>query len=174
MLLLLLFLFWLLLLILLSSLGKNSLCQLVLESSLKFFILRWLVYPNKFICECWQKVLIIVKEVAKMWQLIKIFVKNDLFGSENLPDQNNRRFYQRLWVICSFMYHTMKTLRKLIIDWDCLIDKLNNGKQKTRVPNSIFVQNVWEKKSCWKKMKLAVKMKIVTTKMKRRDIMPKG
>ena len=34
-----------------------------------------------------------VTRTAEMGQLIKIFVKIDLFGSENLPDQDNRRFY---------------------------------------------------------------------------------
>ena len=109
-----------------------------------------------------------VTKVVEMRRLIKIFVKNDLFGSENLPDQNNRRFYPRSRVILSLMYHTIKTLRKSMTVKSVLLIKLNNGKQKTRVPNSIFVQNVWQKKSRWKNMKLVVKTKIITAKMTRR------
>ena len=106
-----------------------------------------------------------VTKVVELQRVIKIFVKNDLFGSENRPDQNNRRFYPRSKVIRSIMYRTMITLRKSMIDQGVLLIKLNNGKQKTRVPNSIFVQNEWQKKSRWKKMKLVAKTKIVTTKM---------
>ena len=57
-----------------------------------------------------------VTQVVEMRQLIKIFAKNDLFGSENLPDPRSR-------VIRSLMYRTMKTLRNSMIDQECLTDK---------------------------------------------------
>ena len=69
-----------------------------------------------------------VTKVVELQRVIKIFVKNDLFGSENLPDQNNRRFYPRSSVIRSIMYRTMKTLRKSMIDEGCLIDKTEQWK----------------------------------------------
>ena len=69
-----------------------------------------------------------VTKVAEMRRLTKIFVKNDLCGSENLPDQNNRRFYPRSRVFRSLMYRTMKTLRKSMIDQECLIDKIEQWK----------------------------------------------
>ena len=71
-----------------------------------------------------------------MRQLIKIFVKNDLFGSENLPDQNNRRFYPRSRVILSLMYHTIKTLRKSMTGQECFIDKIEQW--KTEDPSAKF------------------------------------
>ena len=71
-----------------------------------------------------------------MRRLIKIFVKNDLFESEKLPDQNNRRFYPRSRIIRSLMYCTMKTLRKSMIDQECLIDKTEQW--KTEDPGAKF------------------------------------
>ena len=52
-----------------------------------------------------------VTKVVEMQRLIEIFVKNDLFGCDNLPDQNNRRFYPRSLVIHSIIYRTTKTLK---------------------------------------------------------------
>ena len=69
-----------------------------------------------------------VTKRAEMWRLIKIFVKYDLFGKENLPDQNNKRFYPRSRVFRSLMYRTMKTLRKSMIDQESLIDKIEPWK----------------------------------------------
>ena len=77
-----------------------------------------------------------VANAVEMRRLIKIFVKNDLFGSENLPDQNNRRFYPRSSVIRSLMYRTMKTLRKSMIDQVCVIDKIEQW--KTKDPSAKF------------------------------------
>ena len=77
-----------------------------------------------------------VAKVVEMRRLIKVFVKNDLFGSENLPDQNNRRFYPRSRVIRSLMYRTMKTSRKSMIDQECLIDEIEQW--KTEDPSANF------------------------------------
>ena len=62
-----------------------------------------------------------VTTVAEIRQLVKIFVKSDVFGSES---QNNRRYYPGSRVICSLMYRKKKTLRKSRIDQECLIDKI--------------------------------------------------
>ena len=71
-----------------------------------------------------------VTKVAEIRRLTKIFVKNDLYRSENIPDQNNRRFYRKSRVIRLLMYHTMKTLRKSMIDQECHIDKIERWKSE--------------------------------------------
>ena len=59
-----------------------------------------------------------------MKRLLKIFIKNDIFDREKLPDQDKRRFYHRSKIICAAMYRAMKTLRKSIIDQKFLIAKI--------------------------------------------------
>ena len=39
-----------------------------------------------------------------MKRLLKIFIKNDIFDREKLPDQDKRRFYHRSKIICAAMY----------------------------------------------------------------------
>ena len=63
-----------------------------------------------------------------MKRLLKIFIKNDIFDRKNLPDQNNRRFYARSKIIRAAMCRAMKTLRKSMIDQECLIAKIEQWK----------------------------------------------
>ena len=63
-----------------------------------------------------------------MKRLLKIFIKNDIFDRKNLPDQNNRRFYPRSKIIRAAMCRAMKTLRKSMIDQECLIAKIEQWK----------------------------------------------
>ena len=79
-----------------------------------------------------------VTKVVEMQRLIEIFVKNDLFGCDNLPDQNNRRFYPRSLVIRSIIYRTTKTLKKSMINQECLIDKIEQWKTEDRSAKSHF------------------------------------
>ena len=48
----------------------------------------------------------------------------DVFIQEEIPYQNNRRFYPRSNVIHSVMCRTMKLLRKSVIDQECLMTKI--------------------------------------------------
>lgn len=69
-----------------------------------------------------------VTKVVEMRRLNEIFVKNDIFGGEELPDQNIRRFYPRSNVIRSAMCCTIKSLRKSMIDQECLMAKIEQWK----------------------------------------------
>ena len=69
-----------------------------------------------------------VKKEAEMRRLIKIFVKNGLLQSDNLQNQNKRHFYPRSRVIPSLIYRTIKSLRKSMINQECLIDKIEQWK----------------------------------------------
>ena len=67
-------------------------------------------------------------KVVEMKRLLKIFIKNDIFNRKNLPDQINRSFYPRSKIIPTAMCRAMKTLRKSMIDQECLIAKIEQWK----------------------------------------------
>ena len=73
-----------------------------------------------------------------MKRLHKIFIKNDIFDRKNLPDQNNRRFYARSKIIRAAMCRAMKTLRKSMIDQECLIAKIEQWKAGDPSPKIYF------------------------------------
>ena len=63
-----------------------------------------------------------------MKRLLKIFIKNDIFDRKNLPDQNNRCFYPRSKIIRAAMCRALKTLKKSLVDQECLIAKIEQWK----------------------------------------------
>ena len=52
-----------------------------------------------------------ILNVREMKRLLKIYVINDIFGKENIPAPNNRRFFPRYRIIRSHMVKIRKKLR---------------------------------------------------------------
>ena len=123
---------------------------------------RQSVYKNRRICE---------RRCHKSGgdaSINEIFVKNDIFGGEELPHQNIRRFYPRSNVIRSTMCCTMKSLRKSMIDQECLMVKIEQW--KTEDSSALLFSS----KMCEKKNYLPTKSKsiskIVTMKMTKSNL----
>ena len=70
-----------------------------------------------------------VTNVSEMKRLLKIFIKNDLFSGQNLPDSNNRQFYQNSAIIRSHIDRVKAKLRHSMIDQECLLYKIEKWKK---------------------------------------------
>ena len=70
-----------------------------------------------------------VTNVREMKRLLKIFVKNDLFSGQNLPDSNNRRYYPNSAIIRSHIDRAKAKLRHSMIDQECLLYKIEEWKK---------------------------------------------
>jgi len=65
-----------------------------------------------------------VKSSKEMRRLLKIYVRNELFDNENLPDIANRRFFPSLDTVRTHIVAARKKLKLSLIDQDHLIRKI--------------------------------------------------
>eukprot|EP00794_Sanderia_malayensis_P002108 gene2107-2393_t len=65
-----------------------------------------------------------VTDVNEMRQHLKIFVKNQLFDGQNIPDGTNARYFPTPKNIRNHMVHFKKKLQHSMIDQDCLNAKI--------------------------------------------------
>lgn len=63
-----------------------------------------------------------------MKRLLKIYVKNDVFGGENMPLPTNRRFFPQDNIIRARMVSEKRKLRYSMIDQECLSHKIQTWK----------------------------------------------
>lgn len=79
-----------------------------------------------------------VTRTDEMRRLLKLFVINEMFDGDNLPDRGNRRFFPRPKVIRSNITRVLKTIRGSLIDQDRLINKIEQWKAEDSNANIYF------------------------------------
>ncbi|XP_066932038.1 uncharacterized protein [Clytia hemisphaerica] len=78
-----------------------------------------------------------ITSVREMKRLIKLVVA-DMFGKENLPPSNSRRFYPSIPIIRSKMDKSKQKLRYSMIDQECLQQKIDEWKKANPSLNTFY------------------------------------
>jgi len=70
-----------------------------------------------------------VRNPDEMKQLLKMYVKYEIFPSKELPQGTNSRFYPSIKIIKCNMNRYLKIHRQAIIDQDCLLKKIEKWRE---------------------------------------------